>query len=113
MIFYGGRIVNKSIVTEIVEFKLTRVMTDEEFIPIVDALEINFHSKQKGFIDTELVRGKESGQWLMIQHWESLDDAKEVVKMMMKIPITEEFRQSLDPTSVKMSLLYKVKTWTK
>ena len=98
---------NNNIVTEIVEFKLAKAMPEEDF------LEKNFHSKQKGFIDTELVRGKESGQWLMIQHWASLDDAKEVVKLMMQVPITEEFRQSLDPTTVKMSLLQQVKTWTK
>jgi hypothetical protein len=49
----------------------------------------------------------------MIQHWASLDDAKEVVKLMMQFPITEEFRQSLDPTTVKMSLLQQVKTWTR
>jgi len=104
---------NNNIVTEIVEFKLAKAMPEEEFLKIVDYLEKLFHSKQKGFIDTELVRGKEAGQWLMIQHWASLDDAKEVVKMMMKVPITEEFRQSLDPTTVKMSLLQQVKTWTK
>lgn len=104
---------NNNIVTEIIEFKVAKAMPEEEFLTIVNYLEENFHSKQKGFIDTELVRGKEAGQWLMIQHWASLDDVKEVVKMMMKVPITEEFRQSLDPTTVKMSLLQQVRTWTK
>ena len=104
---------NNTIITEVVEFRLNKAMTDEEFINIVDALENNFHSKQKGFIDTELLRGKEAGQWKMIQHWESLNDAKEVVKTMMKVPITEEFRRSIDPTSVKMSLAEQVKTWAK
>ena len=104
---------NNTIITEIVEFKLNTTMTDEEFINIVDALETNFHSKQKGFIDTELIKSEKAGHWQMIQHWESLNDAKEVVKMMMGVPITEAFRKSIDPTSVKMSLLEQVKTWAK
>ena len=43
----------------------------------------------------------------------TMADAKEVVKTMMKAPITEEFRKSIDPTSVKMSLSKQVKTWVK
>lgn len=104
---------DNTIVTEIVEFKIIPSITDEEVLKIVNALEENFHSQQRGFIDTELLKGKETGQWLMIQHWKSMDDVKETVKMMMKVPITEEFRQAIDPRSVKMSLLEQVKTWNR
>ncbi len=109
----GGIIMNENIVTEIVEFKVIPSITDEEVIKIVNSLEENFHSQQIGFIDTELIKGKEVSQWLMIQHWRSMDEVKEVVKMMMKAPITQEFRQTIDPTSVRMSLLKQVKTWGK
>lgn len=91
--FSGGNIImNKNICTEIAEFQVVYGITDEEFGKIVEHLEVNFHSKQKGFIDTELVKVNEDSQWMMIQHWESIEESKEVSKMMMKMPITERFR---------------------
>jgi hypothetical protein len=47
----------------------------------------------------------------MIQHWERIEDLKVVVKLMMKEPITEEFRQALDPVTVKMQFFQKIETW--
>lgn len=99
------------IVTEIVEFKTAPGMADDQFITIVNALEENFHSRQSGFIDTELIKGRQAGHWFMIQHWRTMDEAKQAVQMMMKSPLTREFRQVVDPASVKMALLEQVKTW--
>ncbi len=102
----------KNIITEIVEFNVSSGVTDEGFVRVVDSLEENFHSQHSGFIDTELVKGKDR-QWIMIQHWESMEEVKEVIKLMMKEPSTEEFRKAIDPTSVKMMLLEKAKAWSK
>lgn len=104
---------SRNIVTEIVEFRVVPGINGEEFVKTVDLLEMNFHSLQSGFIDTELVKGKEDGQWIMIQHWKSMDEAKEAAKIMFKDPVTEGFRQAVDPSSVKMLLLEQVKTWSK
>jgi heme-degrading monooxygenase HmoA len=104
---------NQTIVTEIVEFETVGGITSQDFIKTVDTLEKNFHSRQTGFIDTELIKGKTDCQWIMIQHWASMDDAKAVVRQMMKEPMTEEFRAALDPTKVKLSLLAQVKAWHK
>jgi heme-degrading monooxygenase HmoA len=103
---------NQNVVTEIVEFTVILGVSDEEFIAIVDALEKQFHSKQSGFLDTELLKGKD-GRWLMVQHWESLDQVKAVVKLMMKEPNTLKFRQTINPTSVKMMLLEQARCWGK
>ena len=103
---------NQNIVTEIVEFKLVSEISDERFINVVDSLERNFHSKQSGFIDTELSKGN-NNQWTMIQHWGSMEEVRKVVQLMMIEPSTEEFRHSIDPKSVKMLLLEQVKTWGK
>lgn len=102
----------QNIITEIVEFNVNLDVTDEEFVKIVGSLEENFHSQHRGFLDTELVKGKDR-KWIMIQHWESMEEVKNVIKLMMKEPATEEFRKSIDPTSVKMMLLEKIKTWSK
>ena len=59
--------------TEIVTLKTVEGITGDQFISIVDALEKNFHSKQPGFLDTELLYNEKADEWIMIQHWDSLD----------------------------------------
>lgn len=104
---------NTGIVTEVVDFTVTQGIKDEDFIEIVDFLERNFHSQQSGFIDSELIKGKNDRQWLMIQHWRSMEEVKEVVKMMMKSSLTEKFRQAIDSQTVRMSLLIQTRKWIK
>lgn len=96
--------------TEYVEFKTVEGVDDEKLIQLVNDLEERFHSIQPGFISTELCKAGE-GHWVMVQHWGNLAAAKAVVKQMMQEPITLEFRQALDPTSVKMKLMEQVKIW--
>jgi hypothetical protein len=101
----------KNIVTEIVSFEIINGINDQEFIKIVDFLEKEFHMKQNGYIDTELIKGKDDNQWMMIQHWQTMNDAKESSKQMMKSKFTENFRNSLDPKSVKLSCLEQKYRW--
>lgn len=103
---------NEKIVTEIVEFKIVEGLEENDFLKIVDFLEENFHSKQKGFIDTELMKGREEGSYIMIQHWETMKDCKEVVQKMMKEPLTEKFRNSINPKSVKMVFSEQIQKWS-
>ena len=49
-------------------------------LPLDIVLQNDFHSKQKGFVDTELIRGRDERTFLMIQHWETMSDCKNVVK---------------------------------
>lgn len=108
--FMGVKRMNKKRVTEIVEFRFIPGISDEECVRIVDTLEEKFHSRQKGFIDTELAKGKDN-QWMIVQHWASMEDVKAVVKLMMKEAATEEYRESIDPTSVKIQLLEQIQIW--
>lgn len=103
---------DRIICTEIAEFQVIPGISDEDFIRIVEDLEENFHSKQDGFINSELVRGN-SSQWLIIQHWDAVEQAKEASKKMMKESITEKFRESLDPKTVKIRYLSNVQNWEK
>ncbi len=104
---------NRSMCTEIAEFQALAGISDENFIGIVETLEEDFHSRQAGFIDSELVRGDESSQWIILQHWDSAEQAKEASKKMMKDPITENFRKSLDPKTVKIRYLEHIQNWEK
>lgn len=102
-----------SIITEIVKMKTVEGVSNEEFIKIVDGLEKEFHSKQKGFIDTELIYHEEEHEWYMIQHWESKDNLKEASKKMFIDENAEAFVKSLDKKSVKMFIFNQIKIWKK
>ena len=98
-------------ITEIVTMKTAEGILKDEFISIVDGLEKNFHSKQPGFIDTELLYNDESGEWYMIQHWASKDVLKAASGKIFTDPAAEAFVKSLDKTSVKMLILPQLRTW--
>ncbi|MFP4698195.1 MAG: hypothetical protein ACLFMO_05755 [Eubacteriales bacterium] len=59
----------------------------------------------------ELVKCEDPHHWIMIQHWISKEEAKLSSKEMMKSPIAEKFRNSLDSKTVKLRYLDQVKTW--
>ncbi|MBP2633584.1 MAG: hypothetical protein H6Q70_4212 [Firmicutes bacterium] len=99
------------IITEIVRMKTVEGITKDEFIGVVDGLERNFHSRQKGFIDTELLYHDEENEWYMIQHWNSKDDLKEASKKIFIDKDAEDFVKSLDKQSVKMLILPRIATW--
>ena len=87
---------NTQIVTEVVSFTIAPGITDENFIQRVQDLEENFHKSLPGYLDSELAKGKD-GQWVMLMHWETLEQVKQASKLMMQTPSTEDFREALDP----------------
>ena len=99
------------IATELVNMKLVDSITKEEFISIVDGLEKNFHSKQPGFIDTELLYDEVNNLWIMIQHWESVEQLKAASRKMFKDSAAESFVKSLNPLSVKMTIVPQIQIW--
>ena len=102
-----------SIATEIVTMKIAPDITKEMFVSIVDQLERNFHSKQIGFIDTELLYDDESGDWTMVQHWETMGQLKTASEKMFQDAEAAAFVKALNPASVKMSILPQIKVWGK
>jgi len=98
-------------VTEIVTMKLAGNFTKDEFISIVDGLENDFHSKQPGFIDTELLYDEKNDLWIMIQHWESMEQLKAASKKIFTDNAAELFVKSIDPQNVKMTIAPQLRTW--
>ena len=99
--------------TEIVTMKTVDGISKDNFINIVDGLEKNFHSKQNGFIDSELLFNDKTGEWVIIQHWDNFENMQSASKKMFGNPVTELFVKSLDPKSVKMQMLPQLGTWRK
>lgn len=103
-------IMKRNIVTEIVNFEIVKDLSESDFMNIIEIVEEKFHMKQSGYIDSELLKGKKNC-WTIIMHWESLEQVKQASKLMMKEKLTENFREAIIPTSVKMSFLEQVKIW--
>lgn len=99
--------------TEIVTMKTAEGINKEDFISIVDGLEKNYHSKQPGFIDTELLYDEKHDEWIMMQHWEDLELMQAASKKMFNNPVTASFVNALNPKSVKMTMLPQLGTWSR
>ena len=99
------------VVTELVRMKVKETVSKADFIEIVDDLECAFHSKQSGFIDTELLYDEKENVWIMIQHWASLDQMKLSSANMFRDSATEVFRDAIDPKSVSISVFPVLQTW--
>jgi len=100
-----------SITTEIVTLKTVEGVTKDDFVKIVDGLEKRFHSKQPGFIDSELLYNNKTDEWIIIQHWDSLSNLQSASKKMFDNPTTETFVKSLHPNSIKMIMLPQLGVW--
>jgi len=100
-----------SIITEIVTMKLAVNITNDDFISIVDGLEKNFHSKQPGFIDSELIFDEQNDTWIMIQHWETAVQLKDAARKIFTDNAAKYFVKVLDPKSVKMTIAPQLGIW--
>ena len=99
------------IVTEIVTMKTVEGIAKEDFIQTVKELENNFHSKQPGFIDSELLYNEKTNEWIIIQHWNGLENLQAASRKMFNNPITSKYVKSLHPNSVKMIMLPQLGAW--
>lgn len=100
-----------AITTEIVTMKTNSDIEKNEFKDIVNVLEENFHAKQDGFIDTELLYDASANEWIMIQHWASSEQLKTASKKMFQVNEASAFIKSLDRKHVKMKVLPQIKIW--
>lgn len=74
-------------------------------------MEKDFHSKQEGFLRSELLHDLKTDQWIIIQHWSSLEHMKEASRKMFNNPMTEVFVKSIDPQSVKILMIPQIRSW--
>ena len=91
-----------SITTEIVTMKASQEVTKDSFISIVDLLEKDYHSKQQGFIDTELLYNEENREWTMIQHWASMEELKAASDKMFQDEGAPFFKSSAGKRSLPL-----------
>lgn len=97
---------NKQI-TEIVEFGVKQGISDEDF-KIAHMTLLDFYNtlEDSGFIGYEAYKN-DDGLRVMVIDWESLEQEKRASNLMMKSPITETFRNSLDLSKFNKRILEK------
>lgn len=88
-------------VIEIVTFKLKSGVALDDFRPLDRSVEEQHVTKQPGFISRESA-SSDSGEWLVIVHWRSLEDAEASMANFVSAPATEEFMSKIDMKSMTM-----------
>jgi glyoxylase-like metal-dependent hydrolase (beta-lactamase superfamily II) len=83
------------VVIEIATFKLIPGTTAEQFAPIDHAMECDYISKLPGFITRESAAG-ENGDWLVVNHWKSVEDAQAAMATFASARATQAFMSKLD-----------------
>ena len=88
-------------VIEVATFTLNNGVSYEEFVPLDKAVEVEHVSKQPGFISRESAKG-ENGEWLVIVHWESTEDAQASMDSFMTADAAKGFMAKVDASTMIM-----------
>ena len=100
-------IVSLANVIEIATLKLKDGVTYEEFAPIDKMIGSNYVAKQPGFISRESAKG-ENGEWVVVVHWKSKEDANKSMASFMNAPESSNFMELVDTSSMFMKRYIKV-----
>lgn len=88
-------------IIEIATFKLKDGVSYQEFSPIDKAVETGHVVKQPGFISRESAKG-ENGEWLVVVHWNSNEDAEASMNSFMGAKAASEFMSHIDTSTMVM-----------
>ncbi|MEZ8143265.1 hypothetical protein A1OO_05925 [Enterovibrio norvegicus FF-33] len=88
-------------VIEIATFQLKDNVSYEIFAPLDKAVEMQHVTKQPGFISRESAKGK-NGDWLVVVHWESEEDAQASMNSFMSAPAAAGFMEAIDTSTMSM-----------
>jgi len=94
-------------VIEIVTLKLKDGVSYPDFALIDNAVETEHVSRQPGFIYREVAAG-EDGEWLVIVHWESAQDANASMSTFMEAPAANDFMNNIDASTMVMNRYSKL-----
>lgn len=89
------------IVIEIATFQLKAGVSVAEFTPLDQAVEVEHVSKQPGFISRKAA-ATEDGEWLVIVHWQSVEDAEASMASFAGAPAAAEFMANMDASTMQM-----------
>ncbi|WP_330211958.1 antibiotic biosynthesis monooxygenase family protein [Pseudomonas sp. Z18(2022)] len=88
-------------VVEVVTFKLKPGVTPDQFKVIDKKVEVTHVSKQPGFKSRESA-WSDAGEWLVIVHWRSVQDANASMASFKKAPAAATFMQDIESSTMQM-----------
>lgn len=88
-------------VIEVVTFKRKPGVTEAEFRPVDKDVETGHVAKQPGFVSRESAAG-DDGEWLVIVHWRTAEDAAASMALFEKAPAAAGFMAKIDASTMRM-----------
>lgn len=88
-------------VIEVATFQLKQGVSPEEFAVVDKALERDYIAKQPGFVSRESAAGP-NNEWLVIVHWQSLQDADASMAAFEKAAPAAGFMAKLNASTMGM-----------
>ena len=89
-------------VLEVVRFKLKPHVSEDAILAASEAMEHSFARQQPGFIRRTLGQG-DSGEWVDVVQWESLEAASEAAVRELESPACAPFFAMIDEASIELS----------
>ena len=88
-------------VVEIVRFRLAAGTDEQTFLQENDRVQRDYIPHQSGYISRETARS-DDGEWLVLVHWQSEQDADASMGKFMSDPNTQGFVATLDNATYSM-----------
>lgn len=88
-------------VIEIATFNLKEGVAPDDFRPLDKAVEVQHVSQQPGFLSRQSAAG-DNGEWLVIVHWDSVENAEASMASFGNAPAAAEFMANMDATTMSM-----------
>lgn len=98
-------------ITELVKLNLPAGTADEKLKEKSDLLINGFMKKQDGFIDAELIKEIDKGDWIFIYHFENFEKLKAVGDAMRKSKEFAEFMAVVSPGSLNVTFYNQLSKW--
>ncbi|MDG4864665.1 antibiotic biosynthesis monooxygenase [Streptomyces sp. T-3] len=94
-------------VVETVKFKLEAGFDTAVFAKLDEAVEDGYMAKQPGFVSREVTRN-EDGEYLVIVHWATPEEADATMGAFFGRPETQEFLAAIDKSTVSSGRYIRV-----
>lgn len=90
-------------ITELIEFEKKAEITNKQLVEQAEMIVNEFHKKQDGYVDMELISDKTNQHWQMIIHYQSMQDIEKVKENVPKSEVLNDFRNLVIPETMKVT----------
>ena len=99
-------------ITELIVFELKKGIAKNQVVNQANKMVNDFHKKQDGYVDMELICDPSEDQWKMIIHYETMEDIEKVKLNIPNSKAIKDFTALVLPESLKVSFYDQLQKWT-